>query len=286
MDTRRIHKQNKDLLPVKLTIADSRPLKKNRFVEKSTVEITLQGTLKFSAHIICVPLPHNPRIGDSINCCYVIEESIVSGTDLSKALFLLNEDETLPLSRAKKYILFQYINNEWQKKQSYATLKDIRSQTSPCHIPYNDIKSLWPVQDSLSQTSPQQPGHDTHSCRLGSKGAIGTTGTTKQCAGILQQREKAEQQNIARAARPSPTLQHQYNDDRQLKTLKVEDQSTVVSPTKGCGCKTGCTTKKCGCKTTKGCGCKTGCTTNRCRCKKEGLVCGPSCTCTNCENNQ
>ena len=228
--------------------------------------------------------------------------------------------------------MFQYINNEWQKKQLHVTLKDILSQTSPCHIPYDDIKSLWPIQDSLPQTSPQQPGHDIHSHRLGGKGAIVTTGTTKQCAGILQQREKAEQQNIAR---PSPTQQHQYNDDRQLKTktIKVEDQSTVVSPIKGCGCKTGCTTKKCGCKRqesycgpscqcsdcknyqqyafhlpegdqvkvksdkmkkvevkmvspTKGCGCKTGCTTNRCRCKKEGLVCDPTCTCSNCENNQ
>ena len=149
------------MLPVKPTISDSRPLEKNRFMEKSTVEVTIQGTstFKFNAHIICVPLPHNPRSGDSINCCYIIEESIVSGTNLSKALFLLNEDKTLPLSRAKKYILFQYINNEWQKKQLHVTLKDILSQTSPCHIPYDDIKSLFPVQESSTQISPHRSNH-------------------------------------------------------------------------------------------------------------------------------
>ena len=35
---------------------------------------------------------------------------------------------------------------------------------------------------------------------------------------------------------------------------------------------------------TKGCKCKTGCSTLRCKCKKESLQCGPSCHCVNCKN--
>jgi hypothetical protein len=35
---------------------------------------------------------------------------------------------------------------------------------------------------------------------------------------------------------------------------------------------------------TKGCKCKTGCTTRRCKCKKGSLQCGPSCQCMNCHN--
>jgi hypothetical protein len=34
----------------------------------------------------------------------------------------------------------------------------------------------------------------------------------------------------------------------------------------------------------KGCGCRTKCTSNRCGCKKAGNVCSPGCTCTGCEN--
>ncbi len=36
---------------------------------------------------------------------------------------------------------------------------------------------------------------------------------------------------------------------------------------------------------TKGCRCKTGCTTRRCGCQKNGLLCGPSCHCVNCQNS-
>ena len=69
----------KIMLPAKPMINEhSRPLKKNMLIEKSTVEITIQGTSSFNAHIICVPLPHNPRSGDKINYCYIIEESIAS----------------------------------------------------------------------------------------------------------------------------------------------------------------------------------------------------------------
>ncbi len=144
----------KIMLPVELTISDLRPLKKNHFTEKSTAEIAIPGMSPFNAHIICVPLPHNPRSGDNINCCYIIEESIASGADLSKALFLLDNDErTQSLSRAEKCVLFQYINNEWEKKQLPATLKDISPQISPCKIPYDAITSLWPVQEHPSQIS-------------------------------------------------------------------------------------------------------------------------------------
>ena len=34
----------------------------------------------------------------------------------------------------------------------------------------------------------------------------------------------------------------------------------------------------------KGCGCKTGCKTGRCGCRKNGNTCGPGCRCTDCEN--
>ncbi len=35
---------------------------------------------------------------------------------------------------------------------------------------------------------------------------------------------------------------------------------------------------------TKGCKCKTGCSTRRCGCKKVNMQCGPSCQCVNCQN--
>ena len=38
------------------------------------------------------------------------------------------------------------------------------------------------------------------------------------------------------------------------------------------------------CKFTKGCKCKHGCRTKRCGCIKQGLQCGPGCRCLNCEN--
>ena len=33
-----------------------------------------------------------------------------------------------------------------------------------------------------------------------------------------------------------------------------------------------------------GCGCKTGCGSRRCSCLKNGSICGPGCRCVNCEN--
>ena len=79
----------KFMLPVKPNIVNHRPQECNRFMEKSTVKITIQEEINFNAHIICVPLPHNLRTGrDSINCCYVVEESIASGIENSNALFL------------------------------------------------------------------------------------------------------------------------------------------------------------------------------------------------------
>ena len=35
---------------------------------------------------------------------------------------------------------------------------------------------------------------------------------------------------------------------------------------------------------TRGCKCRTGCTSRRCRCNKAELQCGPSCQCVNCNN--
>lgn len=36
---------------------------------------------------------------------------------------------------------------------------------------------------------------------------------------------------------------------------------------------------------TKGCRCKTGCSTRRCGCQRNSLLCGPSCHCVNCQNS-
>lgn len=36
----------------------------------------------------------------------------------------------------------------------------------------------------------------------------------------------------------------------------------------------------------KGCGCKSGCRTKRCGCLKNGSTCGPGCRCTDCENTE
>ena len=110
------------LKTVTLKISNRRPLEKKCFMERSLVEITTkESELVFKAHIICVPLPHNPRSGDSINCCYVIEESIVSGAHFSQALFLLDKGKCR-LSRAKVYTLFQYTNNEWHVRKVSATV--------------------------------------------------------------------------------------------------------------------------------------------------------------------
>ena len=211
------------MLPVEPTMGACRPLAKNRFVEKSTVGITIEGTFSFKAHIICVPLPHNPRSGDSINCCYVIEESIAPGNHFSQALFLVDNDaSTQSLSRAKKYILFQYINNEWQKKELPATVQDICiPQTSPCRIPYGKINSLWSSDEEAADT------------------------TASRSTGVLHNREKAKEQ------RPSFVQDGRCNEDRQSKDTpesekKAEDKTEC--PTKGCGCKTGCATNRCGCK--------------------------------------
>ena len=120
------------LKTVTLKISNHRPLEKKCFVERSLVEITnKESELVFKAHIICVPLPHNPRSGESINCCYVIEESIASGAHFSQALFLLDKGKCRP-SRAKVYTLFQYTNNEWHiRKVSETVMLQDRSLKTP-----------------------------------------------------------------------------------------------------------------------------------------------------------
>lgn len=35
---------------------------------------------------------------------------------------------------------------------------------------------------------------------------------------------------------------------------------------------------------TKGCACRTGCSTNRCKCRKSKMICGPGCKCFSCQN--
>ena len=36
----------------------------------------------------------------------------------------------------------------------------------------------------------------------------------------------------------------------------------------------------------KGCRCKSGCRTGRCGCKKSSTICSPGCRCTDCENTE
>ena len=36
----------------------------------------------------------------------------------------------------------------------------------------------------------------------------------------------------------------------------------------------------------KGCSCKSGCSSNRCGCRKNGELCGPGCRCVNCRNTE
>ena len=247
--------RTKIILPVKLTISDYRPLERNRFTEKSTVEITVQEICKFNAHIICVPLPHNPRSGDSINCCYVIEESIASEVDHSKALFLLNGDEKLPLSRAKKHILTQYINNEWQKKQLPATLKDISSQASPCKIPYDVIDSLWPVQERPSQATPLRTPHQPLR-------PVPDFSESSQPHPFRHTLHQSLRPVLGSSPQSSPSHTPQPHHVKM-----VACQGVGGTPTRRCGCRTGCNIMECGC-------------------MKRGLYCGPSCQCgSECINN-
>ena len=142
-----INNIRRKLKTVTQTMCNCRPLGKQCFAEKSVVQIIAKwkkGELKFNAHIICAPLPHNPRSGDNINFCYVIEESIASGAHFSQVLFLLTRKQRL--SRAKAYILFQYINNEWKIREFSATVQDCSPKT---HIPYNNIKLRHSLTFSL-----------------------------------------------------------------------------------------------------------------------------------------
>ena len=83
------------------------------FVDKSIVQVSLKGIPKFSAHIICVPLPHNPRSGVRVNRCYVLEESIApAGSHFSQAMFLVDHKKKANISKAKSYTLVQYTSNE------------------------------------------------------------------------------------------------------------------------------------------------------------------------------
>ena len=254
------------MIPVKITMGDCRPLEKDRFVIKSLVEITVADTLKFNAHVICVPLPHNPRSGDSINCCYVIEESIPSERHYSQVLFLINSDERIrSLSRAKKYNLFQYVNNEWQMKQLPATVLDCEQLTLRCNIPYDRINSLWPVHKSWNPPQPSPSLFPYHKARWPDSGEA-TAVPSKHSAGVLQQVEMAKGQSIPKS---SPTRADQYPQPKvSLDGLPYKGEFKVVpvSPTKNCGCRTGCATNKCGC-------------------RRRGSVCGTSCKCIDCKNN-
>ena len=125
-----------------LKMSNARPQPKDCFKKKSRVDVTLQGASTFSAHVICVPVPHSPRSGDSINYCYVIKESIAPRMHFSKVLFLLNDDK-MTLPRAKNYILFQYTNNEWESKALGATVQDCTRQISARDISFDDINESF-----------------------------------------------------------------------------------------------------------------------------------------------
>lgn len=181
------------LKTVTLKMSNRRPLEKKCFVEKSVVQITVKRKkreLKFNAHTICVPLPHNPRSGDSINRCYVIEESIVSGAHFSQALFLLdNNKRKQGLSRAKTYVLFQYIRNEWKIRESSAIVQDRSLKTV---IPYNNINFQprhAPVFSLVCCVCNEDiiTLHDTVSCHH--RGCLSRAHA--QCAGYRERRAKS-----------------------------------------------------------------------------------------------
>ncbi len=153
------------LQAVTLKMSNRPPLEKMCFVERLVVQITIkESELVFNAHIVRVPLPHNPRSGDRINCCYVVEESIAPGAHFSQAQFLLDDGECRLSPRAKAYSLFQYTNNEWQIREVSAnvTLQDQSLKTahsvvsSVCCKCNDDITSL----------------HDTASCHLHAYGCL------------------------------------------------------------------------------------------------------------------
>ena len=85
----------KIMLPVMPIVSETRMLERINFWINQQYRYHHSGDIKFKAHIS----PHKPRSGETINYCYVIEESIASGIDLSKALFLLNGDKTASLLR-------------------------------------------------------------------------------------------------------------------------------------------------------------------------------------------
>ena len=159
------------LKTVTLKTSNRRPLEKKCFVEKSVVQITTKRKkkeLKFKAHIICVPLPHNPRSGDSINCCYVVEESIAPGAHFSQAMFLLdNNKRKQGLSRAKTYTLFRYICNEWKIRKLSTTVQECSSKTL---VSYNSINFQPSGHESMFSsvcctcTKEITTLHDTVSC--------------------------------------------------------------------------------------------------------------------------
>ena len=273
---------------------DSRPQAKDCFKEKSTVEISLQGGRTFSAHVICVPLPHSPRSGDSINYCYVIEESIAPGMQVSQALFLLNDDKkTQVLWRAKDYILFRYINNEWESKALGATVKDITSQISAYDIPYHAINESFQCsgdEDKLvkflingcgcktpcdndhcicrknkSSCGPYCRCHDCKNNKVYLASQPSSSNQSNQPSQPSQPNQSSQSHQPKQSSQPNEPRDHlsQPSEPKKPAQLNQPDQPDQ----KICRCQ-------------KGCG-------NACGCRKRKTHCGPHCKCgDNCTNTK
>ena len=277
-------------------MSNTRPQVKDCFIEKSRVEITLQGATTFSANVICVPVPHSPRSGDSINYCYVIEESIAPGMQFSQALFLLNDDKTT-LPRAKNYILFQYTNNEWESKALGATVQDCTHQISAHNTSFGDInESLRRSGDKdklvkflVKGCGCQKPCDTDHcicrknkcpcapyckcsNCKNNKVNPVSESNSSNESNQSAQpsQRSLPESSHSQQTKQPSQLIEphsqprEPIRQPKQSSQLKKQDQPEQ-----------------------KFCRCRSGCDSNACGCKKRETHCGPRCKCgDNCKNNK
>ena len=248
-------------------------------------------------HVICVPVPHSPRSGDSINYCYVIEESIAPGMQFSQALFLLNDDKTT-LPRAKNYILFQYTNNEWESKALGATIQDCTRQISAHNTSFGDInESLRRSGDKdklvkflVKGCGCQKPCDTDHCiCRKNKCPCAPYCRCSDHCKNnkVYPISEPSSSNESNQSAQPSQRSQPESSQSQQTKqpSQPIKPPSQRREPIRQP--KQSSQLKKQDQPEQKFCWCRSGCDSNACGCKKRKTHCGPRCKCgDNCKNNK
>ena len=280
-------------------MSDTRPQPKDCFIEKSKVDVTLQGGSTFSEHVICVPVPHSPRSGDSINYCYVIEESIAPGMHFSKAMFLLNDDK-MTLPRAKNYILFQYTNNEWESKALGATVQDCTRQISAHNTSFGNInESLRHSGDKdklvkfLVKGCGCQKSCDTDHCicRKNKCPCAPYCRCSDHCKNnnlkVYPISEPSSSNESNQSGKPSQRSQPESTQSQQTEepSQPIKPPSQPREPIRQP--KQSSQLKKQDQPEQKFCQCQRGCDGNACGCKKRKTHCGPRCKCgDNCKNNK